>query len=144
MGRYSFGLMALFLASPAFAREPAPERPAPDAARIGAILSNPMVQDSVAATIDAFADAIMQTRVGPLARYADPRDAVRPDDSLGDLVEREHPGYRRELHDRTRGALAATGQAASDIASLTAELQRTTQRLQKVIDQTQGEMDAIR
>lgn len=144
MRRYLLGLFALGLASPALAHEPAPPRPAPDAAQIGTLLSNPLVQEGIAATVDQFANALLQTHVGPLAHYADKDDHIRPDDTLGDLAARDHPNYRRDLHDNTRNAIAATGKAATDLASLTAELQRTSDRLRAILARTQSEVDATR
>lgn len=141
MRLFAVSLFALSLASPAWADDRASDRPGRDAAQVGAMLSNPLVQDSVAATIDQFVDALMQTRVGALAHYADPRADVRPDDTLGDVTERAHPRYRADLRNRTRGALAATGQAASDLAGLTNEFQRTIERMQNVIDRTQAQID---
>lgn len=144
MRLYSLGLFAFVCASPAVAQDREAPRPAPDAAQVGALLSNPAVQEGVAATVDQFADALLQTHVGPLARYTDRRDGIRPEDSLGDLAARDNPNYRRDLHDSARGAIAATGQAARDLASLSTELRAATERMRRVIDHAQAELDATR
>lgn len=144
MRRYLPGLFALAVATPAFAHDPAPSRPAPDAAKVDALLSNPAVQDAVAATVDQFADALLQTRIGPLAPYADPQGSVRPQDTLGDLAARDHPNYRQDLRDNTRSAVATLGHTARDVASMTTELRRTADRLRGVLARAQGELGAVR
>jgi hypothetical protein len=155
MRLYLFGLLSLGLAGPAFANDGAPSapasmppsapapRPAPDVARFGAMLSNPLVQEAVAATVDQYADALMQTHVGPLAKLTDPRDHVRPQDTLGDLAARDHPHYRQDIHDQTRSTVAAVGQTARDMAALNTEIRRTTARLRAVLAQTKTEVDAL-
>ncbi len=140
------GLLACGIATPAFAADSAPPspRPLPDAAQIGALLSSPLVQEIIATTVDQYADAVLQTHVGPLAKLTDQRAQIRPEDTLGDLAARSHPDYRRDLHNQTRSAVAATGQAARDIASLSAELKHTTERLRAAIALTQAEVNAVR
>ncbi|WP_426264930.1 hypothetical protein [Sphingomonas sp. PWP1-2] len=145
MRRILLGLVACGIATPAFANESAPPpRQLPDAAQVGALLSSPLVQEIIATTVDQYADALLQTHVGPLAKLTDTRDHVRPEDTLGDLAARTHPDYRRDLHNQTRSAVAATGQAARDIASLSAELKHTTERLRAAIALTQAEVSAVR
>ena len=145
MYRIVFGILALTSASPALAQDRTPLPPqSVDAAKVGALLSNPLVQELVASSIDQYADALLQTHVGPLAKLADTRDHVRPEDTLGDLAARDHPNYRRDLHEQARSAVAATGQAARDMASLSAEMRQTTARLRALLAQTQAEVDAVR
>ncbi|MGY2734581.1 hypothetical protein [Sphingomonas sp. UYP23] len=140
------GLLACGIATPAFAdgSAPPPPRPTPDAAQIGALLSSPLVQEIIATTVDQYADALLQTHVGPLAKLTDQRANIRPEDTLGDLAARSHPDYRRDLHAQTRSAVAATGQAARDLASISAELKHTTERLRAAIALTQAEVNAVR
>ena len=102
------------------------------------------IQEIIATTVDQYADALLQTHVGPLAKLTDQRAQIRPEDTLGDLAARSHPDYRRGLHNQTRSAVAATGQAARDIASLSAELKHTTERLRAAIALTQAEVNAVR
>lgn len=144
MRPYWLGLFALTCGTPALAHDRVPMRPAPDAAEVGALLSNPAVQDGVVATVDQFADALLQTHVGPLAHYTDRHDDIRPEDTLGDLAARDNPNYRRDLRESARGAVAATGQAARDLASLSGELRAATERMRRVLDRTQAEIDAAR
>jgi|UniRef100_UPI0035CB47A8 hypothetical protein len=146
MRRYMLGFFALGLAGPAFAQDSAPPPPHSqiDAAQVGAMLSNPLVQEIVAATVDQYADALLQTHVGPLAKLTDKSDHVRPEDTLGELAARDHPNYRRDLHDQTRQAVAAAGTTAHDIASLSAEMRQTTARLRALLAQTQTEVNAVR
>ncbi len=145
MHRYLLGFFALGLAGPAFAQDSAPPPPHSqiDAAQVGAMLSNPLVQEIVAATVDQYADALLQTHVGPLAKLTDPRDHVRPQDTLGDLAARSNPNYRQDIHNKARSTVAAVGRTASDMAALTAEIRRTTERLRAVLAQTETEVGAL-
>lgn len=138
--------LALVAATPAVARDRAPEAPAVpsarDLAQLGDTLSNPAVQDTVAAVVDQFAAALLDTRVGPLARYSDPRDHVRADDTLGSVIARRDPAYADKLHEQTRQMVKGAGQAAGDAAAMSSELARTTARLRALLDQTRGVLDA--
>lgn len=143
MRLYLLGLFALTAATPAFAREPAP-RPAPqiDAAQVGALLSNPLIQEGLAAVVDQYAGALLQTRVGPVAKLAGPDTGIRQEDTLGDVIGRQDPQYADHIHKGAKGAIAATGQAAKDIASMSAELQRTAERLRTVLGSTNLGLDS--
>jgi hypothetical protein len=145
MRLYLLGLFALTAATPAFAREPAPRSaPQVDAAQVGALLSNPLIQEGLAAVVDQYAGALLQTRVGPVAKLAGPDAGIRQEDTLGDVIGRQDPHYADYIHRGAKGAIAATGQAAKDVASLTAELQRTTDRLRAVLGSSGLGLDAPR
>lgn len=138
--------LALVFATPAMAKDrPAsvPSVPsAQDLAQLGDTLSNPVVQDTVAAVVDQFAAALLDTRVGPLARYTDPRDHVRADDTLGSVIAKRDPAYADKLHEQTRQLVKGVGQAAGDAAAMSAELGRTTARLHALLDQTRVALEA--
>lgn len=122
------------MASPAAAQD---RRPAPrgmDLDRAGAMLSNPMVQDGAAAIIADFADALLQTRVGPLAALTDPRDDVRPGDTLGDLARRDDPYFDRRLRDNSKRLVGAAGAALGAAGQMSRELEATAARLRAVMD----------
>jgi hypothetical protein len=144
MRRYVIGLVALGLAGPAWAQDRAGGLPSLDAQQVGSALSTPLIQEGIAATIDEFADAVLQTHVGPLAHYADPRAKLRPDTTIGDLAARSNPNYRKDLHESARSAVAATGRAMQDVASMSAELKRTSDRIRHLLDQTRAEIDSLR
>jgi len=124
----------VLLATPAFAQD---HHPAPTTdqrvAAAGAALSNPAVQESAATLVSALAGAVLDTHVGPMAHYIDPRDGVRPNDTLRDVVTRDDPNFERRLHDGTRGAVAQAGQAAHDAAAMSAELNATAARLRALV-----------
>lgn len=134
------GVIALaFCASPALAQDCAAQDPSTrDLSRAADALSNPAVQDTVAAVVDQFAAALLDTRVGPLARYADPRDHVRAEDTLGQVIERRDPDFAQKLHEQTHDLVRGAGQAAGDAAVMTAELRRTTERLRRMLAATRG------
>ena len=140
--RKFLALPLVLLANPAFAqdRHPAPSTDRRVAA-VGDALSNPAVQDSAATLVGALANALLDTHVGPLARYTDPRDGVRPSDTLGDMIRRDDPRFDQRLRDGTRGAVAEAGQAAQNAATMTAELNATAARLRRVLDAASKAMD---
>ncbi|MEG3147593.1 hypothetical protein U1839_23325 [Sphingomonas sp. RT2P30] len=132
----------ILLATPALAHERHPAPPTDQRlAAVGDALSNPAVQESAAAFVGALADALLDTHVGPIARYTDPRDGVRPNDTLRDVITRDDPQFQRRLHDGTRGAVAATGQAARDAATMTAEINATAARLRRVLGAASAALD---
>src|SRR3569833_2901678 len=123
-------LPLILLAPPAVAHErhAAPSTDQRVAAMCDA-LSNPAVQESAATLVSALAGALLDTHVGPGARYTDPRDGVRPNDTLRDVVSRDAPGFERRLHDNTRGAVAQAGQVAHDAATMIGEINATAARV---------------
>lgn len=120
------------LPAPVLAHERTTPR-GPDMAELADQLSNPVVQDTVAAVVDQFAATLLTTQVGPLARYADPRDHVRADDTLGQVIARRDPDYAQKLHEQTHDMVRGTGQAAGDAAAMSAELKRTADKLRLML-----------
>jgi hypothetical protein len=90
-------------------------------------LNDPMVQEGVAMAMSALAGIILDTKVGPLARYSD--EDIRSTDTLRDVQRRRDPEFEARLHDRTRRAVAATGAVANDALAMSGELARTADRL---------------
>lgn len=129
-------------ATPALADDRAHAPSPSELAALGDTLSNPTVQDTVAAVVDQFAAALLDTRVGPLAHYADPRDGVRADDTLGKVIERRDPAFADKLHEETRQMVRRAGRAAGDAATLSVEIDRTAKRLRAMIEQTRRALDA--
>lgn len=138
-------LPLVLLATPAFAHERHPV-PTTDqrVAAVGDALSNPAVQESAATLVGALARAVLDTHVGPVAHYANPRDGVRPNDTLRDVISRDDPGFERRLRDNTRGAVAEAGQAAHDAATMTREIDATATRLRRVLDAASKALDETR
>lgn len=131
-------------AGPAAAQQRAPARSAPSAAEIGTALRNPVVQDALASAIVGLADSVMATRVGPLARYTDPRAGIRPEDTLADLRRRDDPEYRAHLYDDARRGVAGAGALAGDAAALAGELGATVERLRSALAPLAAAADGYR
>jgi hypothetical protein len=111
----------------------AQDRPAPTPSRERAIaeaLGNPIVQSVIANALVGVSDAVMATRVGPLARYS---DSIRPDDTLDSVQRRRDPDYRERLRARARDGLAVAGVAAGDAVAMADELRATADRLRDVL-----------
>ncbi len=126
------------VATPAFAQDrdgppsPMPQMNARDAARA---LNNPMVQNGVVGLIDALTDAVMETRVGPMATLA-PDSSIRPNDTLDSLAARRNPDYRDEVHRNARQTVVAAGRTASAAVAMSDELKATTERVRRVLGMT--------
>jgi hypothetical protein len=129
--RLLLALPLLLAATPALAREPG--TPPMDARAAARQLNNPLVQGAIAGVVTRLSDAIMDTRLGPLAALTDGADDIAPNDTLGDLAARRDPEYRRHLFERTRGAVATSGRALGAAAAMGDELGRTVARLQDVL-----------
>ena len=106
------------------------------------LLANPLVQEAAAAMVDQLAGTILDTHVGPLARYADPRD-IRPTDTLRDVAHRRDPQFDAKLHAGTRHAVAATAGVAGDAIAMSAELQRTADRLRAAVATLAGALNSM-
>lgn len=127
-----FAVASLLIAAPAFANpHAAPVRPsAADAVRTA---QNPLVQDAAAAYLDQLVGIVLDTRVGPAAALTDPRDDIRPSDTLRDLKLRDDPQFERHLRADTRRAVGTTAAVAGGAMAQAAELKRTADRLQAAL-----------
>ena len=105
-------------------------------------LNDPMVQEGVAMAMSALAGIVLDTKVGPLARYADPDEDIRPSDTLRDVQRRRDPHFEAKLHDRTRRAVGAVGAVSSDALAMSGELARTADRLRAALAPLQGAIEA--
>ena len=105
-------------------------------------LSNPLVQEGVAMMVDQVAGIVLDTRVGPLARYVDPEGDVRPNDTLGDVQRRRDPQFQAKLHAGTRDAVRTAGAVANDALAMGDELGRTAARLQAALAPLTAMLDA--
>lgn len=124
--------LALVLSGQAYAQARATTRGV-TVEQLGDALSNPVVQNGIAGLVAAFADTILDTRIGPVAHYT---DRVRPEDTLGDMVRREDPRFDENLQNGTRRAVGMAGQLTKDGAVMAGEIGKTTDRLQTLIEGT--------
>lgn len=134
MRKTALFVLAATIATPALARDrDAPPAPRDDLHVAAHVLSDPRAQAGVAALVDSFTDALMETRVGPLADLA-PDANIRPNDTLADIQRRRDPAYRTNLHRSTIAAVAVAGRTARDAAAMTDEIDAAVVRLRRVID----------
>ena len=141
--RLIFLLSAAAIAAAAVSPATAGEAAAPDVDRVARALSDPQVRAGAATILDAFAGAILDTRVGPLAHYA-PRDTIRSDDTLRDVARREDPDFDRQSSESTRGAVALAARTTRDAADMRRELAVTARRLKQLFKATAGALEAGR
>ena len=125
---------AALVATPALAQDRRPSLRDMDADQAAALLQNPAVQAGLADIVGQFADAFLQTRVGPMAMMTEPRDGVRPSDTLGDVMRRNDPDFDRKLRDGTRRSMKMAGGAAVAGIEMSRELRATAERLRRVLD----------
>lgn len=123
--------LMLVIAGQAHAQDRAPRTMSAD--QVADTLSNPVVQAGIAGLASAFADTLLDTRIGALAPYA--RD-VHPRDTLGDVVRREDPRFDERLRNNTRRAVGIAGQVTRDGATMATELGKTVDRLRVLLDGT--------
>jgi hypothetical protein len=138
MRNYMLLPVLAFAATPALAQDrdssPAP-MPRMDARAAAKALNNPMVQNGVAGLIDALTDAVMETRVGPMATLA-PNSDIRPDDTLDRMAARRNPDYRNEIHRNAKQTIAAAGRTATAAVAMSDELAATAARVRRVLGTT--------
>lgn len=125
------------VATPAFAGDrDVPARVPPMDARAAAnALNNPMVQNGIVGLIDALTDAVMETRVGPMATLAPDTD-IRPNDTLDSVAARRNPDYRNEVHRTARQTIVRAGRTANAAVAMSDELKATTARVRRVLGMT--------
>jgi hypothetical protein len=128
-----------FAATPALAQDrdapPPGLAPQMDARAAANALNNPMVQNGVVGLIDALTDAVMETRVGPMAAIA-PDSSIRPNDTLDSMAARRNPDYRNEIHRSAKQTVVAAGRTASAAVAMSDELKATTERVRRVLGMT--------
>ena len=90
--------------------------------------------------MSALAGIVLDTKVGPLARYSD--GDIRPSDTLRDIERRRDPHFEAKLHDQTRRAVGTVGAVASDTLAMTGELARTADRLRDALAPLAGALQS--
>src|SRR3954468_1003678 len=137
MRNYMLLPVLAFAATPALAqdRDTPPPVPQMDARAAANALNNPMVQNGVVGLIDALTDAVMETRVGPMAAIA-PDSNIRPNDTLDSMAARRNPDYRNKIHRNARHTVAAAGRTVSAAVAMSDELKATTERVRRVLGMT--------
>lgn len=136
MRNYMLLPVLAFAATPALAQDrdapPPGLAPQMDARAAANALNNPMVQNGVVGLIDALTDAVMQTRVGPMAAIA-PDASIRPNDTLDSMAARRNPDYRNEIHRNAKQTVVAAGRTAGAAMAMSDELKATTERVRRVL-----------
>lgn len=125
--------VAATMATPALAHDRYAPPPRDDLRTASRVLSDPRAQVAAAALVDQLANAVLETRVGPLADLA-PNSDIRPNDTLADVQARRDPYYREKLRNGTIGAMAVAGRATRDAAAMSNEIDAAVVRLRSVID----------
>jgi hypothetical protein len=135
MRNYMLLPVLAFAATPAIAQDRDAPPPQMDARAAANALNNPMVQNGVVGLIDALTDAVMQTRVGPMAAIA-PDSSIRPNDTLDSMAARRNPDYRDEIHRNAKQTVVAAGRTAGAAVAMSDELKATTERVRRVLGMT--------
>jgi hypothetical protein len=137
MRNYMLLPVLAFVATPVLAqdRDAPPPVPQMNARAAANALNNPMVQNGVVGLIDALTDAVMETRVGPMAAIA-PDSNIRPNDTLDSMAARHNPDYRNEIHRNAKQTVVAAGRTAGAAVAMSDELKATTDRVRRVLGMT--------
>lgn len=136
---------ALFLtlaASPAFAQAAPRHAVRPSAEQAVTALGDPLVQELAARSLTQLVGIVLDTRVGPAAALTDPRERIRPTDTLGDLVRRDDPRFEEHLYRDTRRTLGTAAAVAGGAAVQVRELKRTADRLDAALAPLLGALSA--
>lgn len=112
-----------------------PPAPQVDPRAAANALNNPMVQNGIVGMIDALTDAVMETRVGPMATLA-PNSDIRPNDTLDSMAARRNPDYRNEVHRTARQTIVQAGRTANAAVAMSDELKATAARIRRVLGTT--------
>ena len=102
-------------------------------------LQNPMVQEGLASVLTNLAGIVLDTDIGPLARYD---ETVRPDDTLRAYQRRNDPGFEARLHNGTKRAVATAGTTAGDALAMGAAIDDTTARLRAALEPLARALDS--
>ena len=129
--RFALAAVALILAAPAVAREPARVSPEQAAAALG----NPLVQEAAARALTQLVGIVLDTRVGP-ASALDP--SVRSADTLRDVVRRDDPYFEERLYQGTKRSLGTAAAVAGGAAVQAREIERTANRLEAALEPLLG------
>lgn len=129
--RIVLAAIALTVAAPAVAREPARVSPEQAAAALG----NPLVQEAAARALTQLVGIVLDTRVGPAAAV-DP--SVRSSDTLRDVVSRDDPRFEEKLYEGTRRSLGTAAAVAGGAAAQAREIERTAARLEAALEPLLG------
>lgn len=111
-------LAVLTLATPAYAREPAPEE------KLAERLNDPVMQDRVAGAMSGMMGAILDLRVGEMERAIDPDARVSRNETLRDRATRDDPYFEERMTDRTRAMTGTMGAMATGLVHVMPELRR--------------------
>ena len=128
-------------ATPALAQQSQPQPTTRDKAEaLAKALNNPLVQEAGAAMLSNLAGIILDTRVGPVAHYADP--TIGEQDTLRDIQRRDDPEFEKRFHAQARRAVAAAGKLTEDGLAMQDSLDQTAARLRAALAPLRGMLTA--
>jgi hypothetical protein len=117
-------------ATPALAQSQ--PQPQPDKAEaVVRALQNPLLQEGAAAMLSNFAGVLLDTRVGPVAHYADP--TIGDQETLRDIQRRRDPDFEKNFHADARRAVAAAAVLGQNALEIRASLDDTAARLRAAL-----------
>ncbi|WHU01717.1 MULTISPECIES: hypothetical protein [unclassified Sphingomonas] len=99
-------------------------------------LNNPMVQEGAAAMLTNLAGIVLDTRVGPAARYIDP--TIGEQDTLRDIQRRRDPNFEKNFHNDARSAVVIAGKLTEGALQMQDSLDQTAARLRAALAPLRG------
>jgi hypothetical protein len=114
-----------------------------EASRIASRLDDPAMQSAMSGMMVAMADMVMDLRVD---KFRDAVAKVDPDArdnsdwdnarTLGDVVERDNPRFRKNLADNSRMAMGMMGTMATGMADMLPEFRAMAERMGRDLEKT--------
>lgn len=127
-------------ATPALAQSQPEPSTRDKAEALARALNNPLVQEGAAAMLTNLAGIVLDTRVGPAARYLDP--TIGEQDTLRDIQRRNDPDFEKRFHKGARAAVAVAGKLTEDGLAMQDSLADTAARLRAALAPLRGVLTA--
>lgn len=132
----TFAVAALLLVSTTPALADSHAREDAEMARMADKLNDPRTQSAMSGMMVAMADMFMDLRIDKLRAALAKMDPDSRSDrnwdgarTLGDLMERDDPGFRDKIEDGSRMAVGAMGAMAGSMAEMMPELRDMGERM---------------
>jgi hypothetical protein len=102
-------------------------------------LPPPEVMEDMAHGVGRAAEAVLDVPIGRVVRAIDPTKRVHPDETLGDLAERDDPYARERIRDSIGGLAAGMGDMMASVAVVAPALRRSMADLERNLERAMRE-----
>jgi hypothetical protein len=102
-------------------------------------LPPPEVMEDMAQGVGRAAEAVLDVPIGRVVRAIDPSQRVRPDETIGDLAQRDDPYARERIRDSIGGLTAGMGDMMASVAVVAPALRRSLADLEHNLERAMRE-----